>query len=57
MSSSGGSCPTERTTGPGASHGFLLDWTQPRHGHGTAQQNVVSYLLGGPVAPTPVVVP
>lgn len=56
MSSSAGSCPTDATTGPGASHGFLLDWTHPAMA-AAAQENVVSYLLGGPVAPTPVVVP
>ena len=50
-SSAEGACPT----GAGA-HGFLLDWTNPSLAT-TAQQNVVSYLLGGPVSPTPVVVP
>jgi hypothetical protein len=55
MNSSGGTCPANET-GPGASHGFLLDWTNPAMAT-TAQQNVVSFLLGGPVAPTPVVVP
>lgn len=55
MSSSAGSCPASET-GPGASHGFLLDWTNPAMAT-AAQQNVVSYLLGGPVAPTPVVIP
>jgi len=52
---SGGTCPADGT-GPGASHGFLLDWTNPGAA-ATAQENVVSYLLGGRVSPTPVVVP
>jgi hypothetical protein len=55
MNSTGGTCPAT-TTGPGASHGFMLDWTNPSMAT-ASQQNVVSYLLGGPVSPTPVVVP
>ncbi len=55
MTSSGGTCPAD-ATGPGAGHGFLLDWTVPSMA-ALAQENVVSYLLGGPVSPTPVVVP
>lgn len=55
MSSSAGTCPASET-GPGATHGFLLDWSNPAMAT-AAQQNVVSYLLGGPVAPTPVVIP
>jgi len=55
MTSSGGTCPGD-ATGPGAGHGFLLDWTVPAMA-AVAQENVVSYLLGGPVSPTPVVVP
>ncbi len=50
-SASAGACPTGA-----ASHGFLLDWTVPSMA-ALAQENVVSYLLGGPVSPTPVVVP
>ncbi|HQR28794.1 MAG TPA: hypothetical protein PLL32_00175 [Anaeromyxobacteraceae bacterium] len=49
MQSASGACPAD-----GVSHGFLLDWTQPATAL-AAQQNVASYLLGGPVAPTPVV--
>lgn len=56
MNSTGGTCPTDGSVGPGANHGFLLDWTNPALAT-AAQQNVVSYLLGGPVSPTPVVVP
>ncbi len=55
MNSTSGTCP-ETTTGPGASHGFLLDWSNPGAA-ALAQENVVSYLLGGPVSPTPVIVP
>ena len=50
-SSAAGACPAGA-----AEHGFLLDWTNPALAT-AAQQNVVSYLLGGPVSPTPVVVP
>jgi hypothetical protein len=50
-SSAAGACPAGA-----AEHGFLIDWTNPTLAT-TAQQNVVSYLLGGPVSPTPVVVP
>jgi hypothetical protein len=56
MNSTGGTCPTDGSVGPGASHGFLLDWTKPNLAT-AGQTSVVSYLLGGPVAPTPVVVP
>ena len=56
MASSGGTCPTDGTTGPGVPHGFLLDWSNPPLAT-AAQQSAVSFLLGGPVAPTPVVVP
>ncbi len=55
MNSTAGSCPAS-TTGPGAPHGFLLDWTNPALAT-RAQTSVVSYLLGGPVETTPVVVP
>ena len=55
MNSRSGTCPAN-ATGPGASHGFLLDWTNPAMAT-AGQQNVVSYLLGGPVSPTPIVVP
>jgi hypothetical protein len=55
MNSTGGTCPAT-TTGPGATHGFLLDWTNPSMAT-AAQTNAVSYLLGGTVSPTPVVVP
>ncbi len=53
MDSTSGACPTDGTTGPGATHGFLLDGvnlsltTQ-------AQTNVVEFFLGAPVAATPV---
>jgi hypothetical protein len=50
-SSAEGACPIGA-----AAHGFLLDWTSPAMAT-AAQQNVVSYLLGGPVSPSPVVVP
>jgi hypothetical protein len=56
MNSTGGTCPTDGSVGPGATHGFLLDWTKPSLA-AAGQASVVSYLLGGPVAPTPVVVP
>jgi dienelactone hydrolase len=55
MNSTGGTCPPT-TTGPGASHGFLLDWNNPAMAS-RAQSNVVSYLLNAPVESTPVVVP
>ena len=48
--------PARPTRPVPARHGFLLDWTVPAMA-AAAQQNVVSYLLGGPVSPTPVVVP
>ncbi|MEI6223228.1 MAG: hypothetical protein WCS72_00650 [Deltaproteobacteria bacterium] len=54
MNSASGTCPAT-TTGPGAPHGFLLDWTNPALAS-RAQTSVVSYLLGGPVESTPVVV-
>jgi hypothetical protein len=50
-STAAGACPTGA-----AAHGFLIDWAVPSLAT-AAQQNVVSYLLGGPVSPTPVVVP
>ena len=50
-SSAAGACPTGATA-----HGFLLDWNNPSMAT-AAQTNVVSYLLGGPVSPSPVVVP
>jgi hypothetical protein len=56
MKSTAGTCPTDGTPGPGVAHGFLLDWSVPALA-GLAQQNAVSFLLGGPVSPTPVVVP
>jgi hypothetical protein len=52
MSSSSGACPST-TTGPGTDHGFLLHWDILPAAATAAQQNVVSYLLGGPVSPTP----
>jgi len=51
MSSAAGTCPASAVD-----HGFLLDWTDPARAT-AAQQNVASFLLGGPVAATPVVVP
>jgi hypothetical protein len=56
MNSTGGTCPTNGDVGPGVEHGFLLDWSVPGLA-ALAQQNTVSFLLGGPVSPTPVVVP
>ncbi|HET8725465.1 MAG TPA: hypothetical protein VFM53_14805, partial [Anaeromyxobacteraceae bacterium] len=50
-SSSAGACPVGA-----ASHGFLLDWSVPAMAT-AGQANVVAYLLGGPVSPSPVVVP
>jgi hypothetical protein len=56
MNSTGGSCPANGDVGPGVEHGFLLDWSVPALA-AKAQQNAVSFLLGGPVDQTPVVVP
>ncbi|MCX5730043.1 MAG: hypothetical protein NTY18_01545, partial [Deltaproteobacteria bacterium] len=56
MNSTSGTCPADGSVGPGATHGFLLDWTNPALAT-AGQERVVSFLLGGPVAPTPVVVP
>ena len=52
MNSTVGTCPADGSVGPGAPHGFVLDWTNPAMAT-AAQQNVVSYLLGGPVSPSP----
>ncbi len=51
MKGAGASCPTD-----GVAHGFLLDWTVPALA-AAAQENVASFLLGGAISPTPVVVP
>ena len=56
MNSASGTCPTDGSVGPGATHGFLLDWTNPALA-ATAQANAARYLLGVSVDPTPVVVP
>ena len=53
MASTSGACPTDGTTGPGATHGFLLDFANPSLTT-KAQTNVVEFFLGAPVAATPV---
>jgi hypothetical protein len=49
-------CPTDGTTGRGATHGFLLDFINSTM-TATAQGDAVSFLGGGPVHLTPVVTP
>jgi hypothetical protein len=54
MNSRSGTCPTDGSVGPGASHGFLLDWSPGHEATAfAAQQSVVAYLRESTVSPTP----
>jgi hypothetical protein len=53
MNSTSGDCPTDGTTGNGATHGFLLDFVNPSLTT-KAQTNAVTFLLGGTPAASPV---
>jgi pimeloyl-ACP methyl ester carboxylesterase len=53
MTSTAGDCPTDGTTGPGATHGVLLDFRNPLLTL-KAQANAVKHLQAVPVDPTPV---
>jgi dienelactone hydrolase len=53
MTSTTGDCPTNGTTGPGATHGVLLDFQNPSL-TAKAQSNAVRHLLSLPVDATPV---
>jgi hypothetical protein len=56
MNATTGTCPADGAVGPGVEHGFLLDWTRQTLAS-TAQTQTVTFLLGGAVQASPVVIP
>jgi hypothetical protein len=56
MSATDGTCPADGSVGPGVAHGFLLDWARQTLAS-TAQTQTVTFLLGGAVQASPVVIP